>query len=42
MKYMKAKLFDYIRFYNKERGYTFLGNILTVEFKKREEKLVLN
>ncbi|WP_320048156.1 IS3 family transposase [uncultured Ilyobacter sp.] len=40
-RYMKAMVFDYIEFYNKERRHSFLGNISPVEFEKIQKKLVL-
>lgn len=42
MRYMKAKLFDYMEFYNKERRHSFLGNVSPVKFEKIQEKLVLS
>lgn len=41
-RYMRAKLFDYMEFYNKERRHSFLGNISPVEFENSQKKLVLD
>ncbi len=41
MRYMKVIIFDYMEFYNKERRYSFLGNVFPVEFEKLQKKLVL-
>ena len=41
-RYMRAKLFDYMEFYNKERRHSFLGNISPVEFENLQKKLVLD
>jgi transposase InsO family protein len=41
MKYMKAMVFDYIEFYNKERRHSFLENVSPIEFEKSQKKLVL-
>ena len=40
-RYMRAMIFDYIEFYNKERRHSFLGNVSPVEFEKLHKKLVL-
>ncbi len=40
-RYIKAIVFDYMEFYNKERRHSFLGNVSPVEFEKLQKKLVL-
>jgi len=41
MRHMKAMVFDYMEFYNRERRHSFLGNVSPVEFEKVQKKLVL-
>lgn len=41
IRHMKAMVFDYIEFYNKERRHSFLGNISPVEYEKSQKNLVL-
>lgn len=42
IRHMKAMVFDYIEFYNKERRHSFLGNVSPIEFEKIQKKLVLD
>ncbi len=42
IRHMKAMVFDYMEFYNKERRHSFLGNVSPVEYEKSEKNLVLD
>ena len=42
IRHMKAMVFDYMEFYNKERRHSFLGNVSPVEYEKIQKDLVLD